>query len=158
MCAGQREWAGADLGLQEPLQLAGGVAEVGREAADAFPIHRAVGDQAHRAPDDVTAHIPFGRAGRRVGTAALAGPEARPLRRRRGRIEPNVARKRRPDGAAGPAIDPGRQHRRDEPAVEPGVLRLDRPIAAFEILVHPSTVTPAHRQNWRKNDIAVDNR
>ncbi len=140
--AGQREWPGADLGLQQPLQLAGGVTEVGREAADAFAVHRAVGDQPHRPRNDVTAHVPFGRPRRRVGTASLACPESRSLSGRRGRIEPHVASERRPHRAAGPAIDPGRQHRGDEPAVEPGVLGLDRPVAAFEIVVHASSLHP----------------
>jgi len=154
--AGQRQWAGADLGLQKPLQLAGGVTEASRKAADALSVHRAVGDQAHRPRDDVTANVPFRRSRRRVGTAPLTGPEPRALSGRRGRIEPNVTSKRRPHGAAGPAVNPGRQPRSDEPAVEPGVLGLDRPVAAFEIVVHASTVTPTHRQNWRKTDMIVN--
>ena len=96
-----------------------------------------------------------GDPGRRVGTAALARPEPRPLSGGRCRIEADVAGEGRPHRAAGPAIDPGGQHRGDEPAVEPGVLGLDRPVAVVEIFVHASTVTPTHRQDWRKSDIAV---
>ena len=154
--AGQRERAGADLGLQQPLQLPGGVAEVGGQAADTFAVHRAVGDQPHGPRHDVAAHIPFRRTRGRVGAAPLACAEARALRGRRRRVEPHVTGERWPHRATGPAVDPGGQHRGDEPAVEPGVLGLDRPVAAFEIFVHGSTITPAHRQHWRKSDIVVD--
>jgi hypothetical protein len=57
--AGQRERAGAHLGLQQPLQLAGGVADVGGKAADSLAVHGAVGDEPHRPRDDVTAYVPF---------------------------------------------------------------------------------------------------
>ena len=153
--AGQRQRAGADLGLQEPLQLPGGIAKLAGKAADAVAVHRAVGDEPHCPRDDVATHVPFRRAGRCIGTASFARPEARPLSCGRGRVKPDVAREGRPHRAAGPTVDPGRQHRGDEPAVEPGVLGLNRPVAVVEILVHASTVTPIHRQDWRKSDIAV---
>ena len=45
---GQRQRVGPDLGLQQPLELAGGVADAGRQPGDALAVDRAVGDQAHR--------------------------------------------------------------------------------------------------------------
>ena len=61
------------------------------EPADAVAVHGAVGDQAHRAPGDVGAAVPGGRAGRGVRVAALAGAEALFLRGRRGPEEADVA-------------------------------------------------------------------
>ena len=132
----QRQRVRADLGLQQPLELAGGVADAGGQPGDALAVDGAVGDQPHRPGHDVAAHVPLRGTGRGVGPAALAGPEAGPLGGRRGRIEPHVAGERRPDRAAGPAVDLRRQHGGDEPAVEPGVLGLDGPVAAVEIVVH----------------------
>src|SRR6185312_15167274 len=73
-----------------------------------------------------------------IGSAALAGSEASTLRGRCSRIKPHVAGERRPDRAAGPAIDLRGQHCGDEPAVESGVLGLDGPVAAVEVFVHAS--------------------
>ncbi|BBY25233.1 hypothetical protein MSTO_54380 [Mycobacterium stomatepiae] len=84
MRASERERSGADLGLQQPLQLPGRVPEVGGQAAHAVAVHRAVGDQAHGPRYDIAAHVPFGRTWRGVGTAALASAETRSLRGRRG--------------------------------------------------------------------------
>lgn len=64
----------------------------------------------------------------------------------------NFTGERGPDWATGPTVDPGRQHRGDELAVDLGVLGLNNTIAAFEIVMHASRLTPNHRQNWRKND------
>jgi hypothetical protein len=90
-----------------------------------------------------------------VETAALACPKPGSLSGRGRWIKPHVTGERRPHRAAGSAIDPGGQHRGDKPAVEPGVLGLDGAVAAFGIVVHASRLTPAHRQNWRKNDVVV---
>ena len=150
--AGQRERVRADLRLQHPLELAGGVADRSK-SGDAVAVHGAVGDQPHGPRDHVTADIPFRRPGRGVGAAALAGPEARPLRGRRGGVEPHVASERRSRRATGPAVDLRGQNRGDEPPVEPGVLGLDRPIAAVEIVVHTYDNYTRHRHHWRKSDI-----
>jgi hypothetical protein len=78
-------------------------------------------------------------------TAALARAEPGTLGRRGGRIEADVARERRSGRAAGPAVDLGRQHRSDKPAIEPRVLRLNGSVAAVEILMHVSRITPDQR-------------
>jgi hypothetical protein len=61
--ASQRKRAGADLGLQKALELAGGVAEPGRQTGDTDPIDLAVGDEPHGSRHDVATRIPFWRAG-----------------------------------------------------------------------------------------------
>ena len=61
--ASQRKWTGADLGLQEALELAGGVADPGRQPGDTDPVDLAVGDEPHGPRHDVTTGIPFRRAG-----------------------------------------------------------------------------------------------
>jgi hypothetical protein len=140
--AGQRERPGAELGGEEPVDLARAVAEPRREALDAALVDDAVRDQAHGAGDDVGADVPFRRAGAGVRAAALAGAEAGPLRGGRRRVEPHVLGLRRHDGAARPAVDAGGQDGGEEPAVEPGVLGLHRADAAFRVLVHPATLAP----------------
>ena len=72
--------AGAELGDELAVQVALAVAEPPREPGDALAVDDAVGDQPHRAADDVGAHVPLGRARRGVGPAALAGAEAGALR------------------------------------------------------------------------------
>jgi hypothetical protein len=58
--------------------MAIGVADPGGQATDALAVDDAVGDQPHRAADDVPAAVPLGRAGGGVGATALAGPQATP--------------------------------------------------------------------------------
>ena len=102
-----------------------GVAEPPREPGDALAVDDAVGDQPHRAPDEVAAPVPLRRAGRRVGAAALARAEPGRLRSRGGAVEADVLALRRPRGAARPAVDPGRGDGAVDPAVEARVGRLD---------------------------------
>ena len=101
--AGERERPGPELCRDEAVELAHAVAEPRGEPGDALAIDDAVADQAHRARDDVGARVPLGRAGRGVRPAALAGPEARALRRGRAAVEAHVGalRARRPGSSAG---------------------------------------------------------
>ena len=142
--AGQGKRAGTGLGLQQPLKLSCGVAESGGKPGDTFAVDDAVGDQPHGPGDEVAADVPLGRTRRRVRAAAFTRPEAGTLGGRRSRIKPDIAGERWPDRTAGAAIYPGGQHRGDEPAVEPSVLGLHGPIAAVEVFMHGSTITPDH--------------
>src|SRR6201999_1856748 len=135
--------------------LSGGVAEVGGETSNTLAVHGAVGDQSHGPRDEIVADVPFRRARRRVRTTALARAKSGTLRSCRGRKEPHVTGERRSDRTAGPAIYPGGPHGGDKPAVEPSVLGLDCSIAAVEVFVHGSTITPGHRHFWRESDIVV---
>ena len=58
--ARQREWSRSNLGEELALDLPDAVAEAAREAGHAFAVDHSVGDAAHRAGDDVGAHVPLG--------------------------------------------------------------------------------------------------
>ena len=115
-----------DHGHELAVHVALGVAEPRGETADALAIDDAVGDQAHRAPDEVGAQVPLGRARRRVRAAALAGAKAGRLRGRGGREEAHVLAFGRARRAARAAVDPGRLHAAEDPAVKARIARLDR--------------------------------
>ena len=134
--AGERERAGAELGDELAVQVAFAEAEPLREPGDAVAVDAAVGDQPHRAADDVGAHVPLRRTRRGVRPAALAGAEAGALRRGRGRQEAHVGALRRDGRAARAAVDPGRRDGGHEPAVEAAVLGADGAVALFEVLDH----------------------
>ena len=142
--ASQSKRAGAGFCLQQSLKLSGGVAEVSGEARDTLAVHGAVGDQPHGPRDEVVANVPFRRARRRVRTAALTRAKASALRGRRSWKELHVTGERWPDRTAGAAIYPGGPRGGDEPAVEPSVLGLHGPVAAVEVFMHGSTITPDH--------------
>ena len=105
---GQRERTGAELGGEQPVEVPRGVADPGGEALDAVALDDAVGDQPHRAAGDVGRDVPVRGAGRGVGQAAPAGPEAGGLRGRGGAVEGDVAPGRRGRRAGRPAVDAGR--------------------------------------------------
>ena len=88
---GQRLGAGADLGGEQPVQLAVAVAQPRGQPAHAVAVDRPVGDQPHGAGDRVGADVPLGRAGGRVRAAAPAGAEAGLLGCRSGGVEGHVA-------------------------------------------------------------------
>ena len=85
--ARERERPGAELGRDEPVELPLAVAEARGESRDAVAVDDAVGDQAHRARDDVGARVPLGRAGRgvRAGSACRPGSPRAARRRSCGR-------------------------------------------------------------------------
>ncbi len=103
---GQRP--GAELGPHQPLELAHAVAEPAGQAVDALAVDDTVGDGPHGPGHDVGADVPLGRAGRRVGAAPTAGPEAGLLRGGRGGVEAHVRRLGRDGRAARTAVDAGR--------------------------------------------------
>ena len=133
---GQGERAGAHLGGDEAVELAGAVAEPAGQALDALAVDDAVADQPHGAGHDVGPDVPLGRARRGVGPAAQAGPEAGLLGGRRGGVEAHVLALGRAGRAAGAAVDPGRGDGAEELAVEAGVLALRRLVAAVRVLDH----------------------
>ncbi len=143
--AGQRQRAGPELGPQLPLDLADAVAQPAGQGRHAAAVHDPVGDQAHGPRDKVGPHVPFGRSGAGVGPAALAGPEARLLRRRGAGVKAHVLRLRRYHRAARPAVDAGSPDRGEEPAVKSRVLGLDRPDASFPVFVHASSLVDRGR-------------
>ena len=77
---GERERPAADLGDEQPVELAGAVAEAAGETGDAFAVDDTVGDQSHRPTDDIGPRFHSGEPGAGVGPAALAGPVAVLLR------------------------------------------------------------------------------
>jgi hypothetical protein len=58
--AGQRERTGPHLGDQLPVDVPHRVAEPGREAGHSVTVDHTVGDQPHRAADEVDAQVPLG--------------------------------------------------------------------------------------------------
>ena len=147
------------------------VAEAQGQSRNAVPVHDAISDKAHRAPDDVGSAVPFGRAGCRVRHAALACPEAGPLGGCCGREKTHP---RRPGGrrrTARPAVDARRGDRHKEPAVEAGVTaahcqvpglvverrgdrRPGRP-ARERRFPHASSLSGGGPRVWRKSDIGI---
>ena len=55
----QLEWPGADLGDEQPLQLAGAVAETSGQSGHPFAVHHAVDDRPHGPADDVATAVPL---------------------------------------------------------------------------------------------------
>ena len=144
--AGQRDRTGADLGDELAVQVPLAVAEPAGEPGDALAVDDAVGDQPHRATDEVGPLVPLRRPGRRVGPAPLAGPEPGRLGGRGGRRR--TARSRASASAPGSSAGSRSRcvvHRGEEPPVEPGVAALHRPVALFRIFEHGRSVTGASR-------------
>lgn len=56
---GQRQRARAEFGEELAFDLAGAVAEAGRESGHAFTVHDTVGDQPHGAGDQIGALVPL---------------------------------------------------------------------------------------------------
>ncbi len=108
--AGERERAGADDRDELAVHVTLGVAEPAREADDALAVDQAVGDQPHRAPDEIRAQIPLGRARRRVRAAALASAKANRLRGGGGHEQAHVLAFGRARRTARAAVDAGRLH------------------------------------------------
>ena len=133
---GQRQWPRADLGGDEPVQLAGAVAEAVGQALDALTVDDTVADEAHGPSDGVGPDVPFGRARRGVGPAAEAGAEPGLLGGRRSGVEAHVLPLGRARRAARAAVDPGGGDGAEELAVEAGVLALRRLVAAVRVLNH----------------------
>ena len=70
---GDRERAGAQLTQEQTMKMALADGQTPGQAADTIAVDDPVGDQAHRSPDQVAAHVPFRRTRRGVRTTALAG-------------------------------------------------------------------------------------
>ena len=157
MGAGERQRAGADLRDEDPVQVALGVAELPREAADAVAIDDAVGDEPERAARDVRAPIPGGRSRSGVRIAALAGAKALRLRCGHGGEQPHVRALGRARRAARAAVDPGRAHGDEEVPVVARIAALHEAVAALEVLDHVVMVARPRRCGWRKSDTLVAN-
>ena len=106
---GERERATADDRDELAMHVALGVAKPPREAANAFAVDHAVGDQPHRASDEIRAQIPLGRARSRVRAAALACAKAGRLRGGSRHEQANVLASGRARGTARATVDVGRR-------------------------------------------------
>ena len=153
--AGQGQRPGSHLGGDEAIELAGAVPETAGQTFDALAVHDAVTDEAHGPRHHVGPHVPLGRAGRGVGPAAQAGPEAGLLGGGRGGVEAHVLALGRAGRATGPAVDPGGRDGAEEPAVEAGVFALRGLVAAFRVLDHAPSLARRRDIYWRKSDITV---
>ena len=139
----KRERTGAELTGQRPVEVSLADGEPPGDAADAFAIHEPVGDQSHRAPDEVPPYVPLRRARRGVRPAATTRPEPGPLSRRGARVEPHVAAVGSPGRAARPAVDVGRRHGDVEPSVEPAVTTLHCAVAPLFVFDHHDDHRPS---------------
>ena len=117
------ERRGADVGDEEAVEVARADAEPGGERVDRALVERALVDERERAPHDGRGAEPGRGAGRGLGPAAQARPEAGLARRRRGRevAHVRVAGTRR--RAHRPAVDAGRGDADEETPVEAGIAR-----------------------------------
>ena len=154
---GQRQRPGAELGGEQPGEVARGVADVRGQPVDALAVDDAVGDQPHRAAGGVGGDVPVGAARRGVGQAALAGAVAGGLGGGRARVERDVGERRRARRARGPAVDAGGPDRGVEDAVEPPVARLHRAVAGLGVQLSRSglmgsIMTQATDTFWRESD------
>ena len=117
------ERRGADVGDEQAVQVARADAEPGGERVDRSLVERALVDERERPPHDGRGAEPGRGAGRGLGPAAQARPEAGVARRRRGGEVAHVrvagARRR----AHRPAVDAGRGDADEEPPVEAGIAR-----------------------------------
>jgi hypothetical protein len=114
-------------------------------------------DRSHRTTDDIAPAVPFRGPRGGIRPAALAGPEARPLRRCRGREETNSVRPRLHRWATCPAVDPRGRDARKEPTVEAHVPRHERSIAQLGVMTDPGAGTrTARRRRWARPDDGRD--
>ena len=151
--AGDGERAGAELVGHEAGEVALAVGQPAGQPADALAVDDAVDDEAHRPGDDVAADVPLRRAGRGVGPAPLAGPEAALLGGRGGRQEVDVAGLGRHGRAAGAAVDAGRGDGGHEAAVEAAVPAEHGPVAAGVVeRQHPTILARRRRADERVSD------
>src|SRR5206468_3913132 len=96
--------------------------------------------------------VPLRRPRAGVRAAPLAGPESGLLGGGRTWVEAHVLGLGRHDGAAGTAVDTGREHGRVEPAVEAGVLGLHGAQTALGVGVHALRIAQPTGPGWRESD------
>src|SRR5207302_3558801 len=120
-----------------------------------FAVDEPIGNQAHGPSDEITAAVPFGRAGRNVRPAPLAGPETGCLGRRRRREEARVLPPGCAGGTAWPAIDAGGRDAAIHPAVEARIAHLDGVPAAILIQMHIPTLPQGKHRRWRESDMDI---
>ena len=139
--AGDGERARAELVADDPVQVA--LAVGSRLASPPTPSRSTTPSATRRIALATTslANVPLGRAGRRVGPAALARPVAVVVGGGRGREELDVVPLRGHRRAARPAVDAGGAHGGEEHAVEAGVATADGPVA--RLVVQPIVGCPA---------------
>jgi len=101
--------------------------------SNSLAVDETVGDESHRAPDNVGAAVPFRRTGRGIRPTALAGAVAMRLCSGRGTKEFDVVALGRDCRARRPAVDARGTHSGDEPAVKPRVAALACPVALLVV-------------------------
>ena len=133
---GQRERARPEFGHHQAVQVAFGHGQPARQPGDPVLIDVSVGDQPHRAGDEVGAGVPLRRAGARLRPAPAAGPESGRLRGPLMREEPHVLARRGAGRADRPAVDARAGDPDEEEPVEPGVAGDRGPVAGVEVQRH----------------------
>src|SRR5207244_807489 len=109
-----------------------------RDSRDGLPVAGSGREQARCTPDQIGLPGPFGRAGARVRSAALAGSIAGGLGCGRARVEADVRTLRHPRGAARPAVDAGRGDGCVEHSVVASVTARAEPVTGLELIDHGS--------------------
>ena len=114
----QRQGSGAQLGDEQPVEVARAVAQTRCEPLHPLAVDDSVGDEAHGPAGAVGGDVPPGGVGGGVGEAASAGPEPCRLRRGGRRVERDVPLQRGPGRTGRAAVDPGGADRGVEDPVE----------------------------------------
>ena len=153
--AGQCQRSCAELGQQESIEVTVAVPQAPGQRRNTLTIDHSVRDQSHGPCHDVGPTVPLRRAGRRVGTAPLAGAVARQLRSGRRREELDIGRLGSTRRTAGSAVDAGRADRRHETPVETGVPTLDDSVAAVVVVEHDPIIVRSDDGRQRFSDVAT---
>jgi hypothetical protein len=145
---------GAEVLHEEPAQVPRGHAQAIRESIDALAVERAITNQPQRAGHDARGAEPCRRAGRRLGTATQAGPEAGGFSGGSGRVVADVLILGRSRRAYRTAVNFCGDDGDEKPAVEPRVTRLPRPVARRPIQFHHRwSLARFDEAGWSETDL-----
>ncbi len=132
----------AELGIEDPPQMAARHADALGQMLDAAGVEHAVLDQVDGALREPRDRVDARIAGGELGPAAQARPVAFHLGGRGAREEVTVLAARQPHRADGPAVDARRRHADEEPSVEAGIVRPEGAVAGVGIERH-GAIMPA---------------
>src|SRR5687768_11438467 len=148
-------WRRAKVRFEQSAHLSRAQAKPIRESVDAFFVERAIANQPQAARHGGRRTLPRRCAGRGVGAAAAARPEALGLSRGRTGVEPDVAAGRRSCRADRAAVNAGRGDAGEEPSVETGIAARERAVAGRGIKRHASVIRWMAPGDWQYSDIAA---
>ena len=143
-----RDRRGPEMPLKQPPQLPPTDAEPVGKTLDIVAIEAAGFNQGKRARHGIGRAAPERELRRDFRPAAQARPEARFLRRRRGRKERHVLEFRSPRRADRPAIDSGGFDAHEQPPVEADVAGRDRAVAGDAVHIDPRTIDHCAFLSW----------